>query len=248
MKSTLKPIWARLFAFNWLFGTVLLLAICIPRFLLVLQANMTGNYSSIGAIMVISAIVPFIFLSRNGLSKIGIVKPKNYRWLLYAFVLGMLVSALIFALGRVLYSDSISNWYVYIGRSYNIDTGLTGNEKLVYFSIFAFTGMIFSPIGEELFFRGIVHSSFSASLGEKKATIIDGLAFAFTHLAHFGIIYISGIWKFLLTPSILWVTAMFLTSICFIFFKNKSGSILGAILGHAGFNLSMIYLIFYHLY
>jgi len=247
MKSPLKTFWAKQFSFNWLFGTILLLSVCIPRFLLVLQANMTGNYSSIGAIMIISAIIPFLFLSRNGLKKIGIVKSKNYQWLIYAFILGTVISATIFAFGKMLYSDSISNWYVYIGRSYNIDAGLTGDEKLVYFIIFAITGMIFSPIGEELFFRGIVHSSFSASFGENKATVIDGLAFALTHLAHFGIIYISGTWKFLWIPSILWVIAMFITSFSFILFKNKSGSILGAILGHAGFNLSMIYLIFYHL-
>jgi uncharacterized protein len=243
----LKIFWNRLFQFNWLFGLVLLLAICVPRFLMVLNANMTGNYGSIGIIMALSAIIPFIFLSKFGRDRIGIKKPESYRWLFYSFLAGMLISVLIFAIGWVLYADTISNWYVYIGNSYNLDAGLNAQDKFVYFLVFAITGMIFSPIGEELFFRGIVHSSFSASLGETKASIIDSLSFALTHLAHFGIVYVSGMWQFLLVPSILWIAVMFITSLIFIWCKKKTGSLAGAIASHAGFNLSMIYLIFYHL-
>ncbi len=35
----------------------------------------------------------------------------------------------------------------------------------------AITGMIFSPVGEELFFRGIVHSSFAKSIGDFKELV-----------------------------------------------------------------------------
>lgn len=249
MSTELKPFWNRIFKFNWVFGLVLvlLIAICVPRFILVLHANVTGNYGSIGVIMIISAVVLFIFLSKEGRGKIGLKKPKKYNWLLYSFLAGIFISTLIFALGSVLYSDTMSNWYVYIGKSYNIGEGLNAHDKLIYFIVFAVTGMIFSPIGEELFFRGIVHSSFSASLGEKRANIIDSFAFALTHLAHFGIVYISGSWEILLLPSILWFAGMFVTSLLFIMCRKKSGSILGAIMSHAGFNLAMIYLIFYRL-
>jgi uncharacterized protein len=214
---------------------------------MVLSANMTGNYGAIGIIMTISAIVPFIFLTKRGRGKIGITKPESYSWLFYSFLAGILISAIIFALGFLFYADTISNWYVYIGKSYTINSGLNAQDKFIYFLVFAVTGMIFSPIGEELFFRGIVHSSFSASFGEKKAVIIDSLSFALTHLAHFGIVYVSGLWAFLLIPSILWVSGMFMTSLIFIWCKKRTGSILGAIASHAGFNASMIYLIFYHL-
>jgi membrane protease YdiL (CAAX protease family) len=43
----------------------------------------------------------------------------------------------------------------------------------VYSSVMVLTGMTFSPIGEELFFRGIVHSSFAESIGDKKALIVS---------------------------------------------------------------------------
>jgi len=107
------------------------------------------------------------------------------------------------------------------------------------------TGMIFSPIGEELFFRGIVHSSFAASVGERKASYIDSAAFALTHISHFGLVFINQRWQFLFGPTLNWVLAMFLVSMVFIFFKRNSGSLLGAIICHAAFNLGMIYCIFY---
>ncbi|HYG39177.1 MAG TPA: type II CAAX endopeptidase family protein [Cytophagales bacterium] len=243
----LKPFWNRLFQFNWTFGVVLLFAICVPRFIMVLNANMTGKYGSIGIIMTVSAIVPFIFLSKNGREKIGLTLPTNYTWMFYSFIAGILISTVLFIIGRELYSDTINNWYVYIGKSYYLSEGLNPHDKLIYFLVFATTGMIFSPIGEELFFRGIVHSSFSANFGDKKATIIDSISFALTHLAHFGIVYVSGLWKFLLMPSIFWMLGMFIASLVFTKCKKKTGSIIGAIISHAGFNLSMIYYIFYHL-
>ncbi|WP_034256398.1 CPBP family intramembrane glutamic endopeptidase [Adhaeribacter aquaticus] len=245
--TELRLTWNKLIHFNWIFGLILLLTVCVPRFWMVLHANQTGNYGNIGIIMAISALIPFIFLSKDGRKQIGITKPKNYSWIVYSFLSGIAISTLIFVLGYLLYTNSLDNWYVYIGKSYNIGTDLTIQDRLIYFIIFAVTGMCFSPIGEELFFRGIVHASFSSSLGERKATIIDSLAFALTHLAHFGIVYIYGSWGFLFIPSILWVLAMFITSLVFIQCKKMTGSIIGAIASHAGFNVSMIYFIFYQL-
>jgi membrane protease YdiL (CAAX protease family) len=246
-KTEFRPLWNNLFKFNWVFGLLLILAVCIPRFILVLGSNRTGNYGSISIIMIISAIAPFVFLSKYGREKIGITKPGNYQWLFYSFISGILLATILFLLGYGLYSDTVNNWFVYIGKSYNISESITEREKFIYFLIFAGTGMIFSPIGEELFFRGIVHSCFAASVGDRKASIIDGLAFSLTHLSHFGFVYLSGEWKILIMPSLLWVSGMFVSSIVFFQCKKKTGSLLGAALSHAGFNLAMIYFIFYHL-
>ena len=109
----------------------------------------------------------------------------------------------------------------------------------------ALTGMTFSPIGEELFFRGIVHSSFEKSIGEKKASIVDSCAFALTHISHFGLVFINNQWNFFMIPTIIWVTSMYLVSRLFFTFRKYSGSILGAMICHSAFNLGMIYCIFY---
>lgn len=138
---------------------------------------------------------------------------------------------------------------MYIAQSYQASgIRLDENNKLVYFIIYAVTSMTFSPVGEELFYRGIVHQSFAVNHGENKASVWDSLAFGVTHLAHFGIVYIAGRWDFLLIPAMLWMLGMFLSGRLFFLCKIKSGSLAGAILSHAGFNLTMIYLIFYHIF
>jgi membrane protease YdiL (CAAX protease family) len=245
MENELRPVWNRIFNYNWKFGLFLILFVCIPRFILVLHANASGNYSYLGLIMVISAVAPFIFLSKYGRKKIGITKPQKNNWFLFAFLAGLAASILLYFLGQNLYGNSFENWYKYIGRSYNIPAGINQNDKTILFAVMALTGMVFSPIGEELFFRGIVHSSFAKSLGEKKASIVDSSAFALTHISHFGLVFVNNQWSFLTTPAFIWVLSMFFVSVLFFAFKNYSGSISGAVICHAAFNLGMIYCIFY---
>ena len=105
--------------------------------------------------------------------------------------------------------------------------------------------MIFSPIGEEFLYRGIIHGSFVPKFGEMKASVFDSLAFAFTHIAHFGIIYTLGAWQFLPVPALLWVASMFLVSQVFFRCKLFCDSIWGAVAAHSGFNFVMMYGIFY---
>ena len=245
MKNELRPIWSRLFDFNWKFGLFLILIVCIPRFVLVLNANSSGSYGSIGLIMVISAIAPFIFLTKYGRTEIGITKPQNFKWLFYAFICGLVASIILYFIGQFLYGTSYENWYQYVGKSYKIPATITQTDRNIMFAIMAITGMTFSPVGEELFFRGIVHSSFVKSIGEKKASIVDSSAFAITHISHFGLVFINNKWNLFIMPTLLWVTSMFLVSLLFYHSRKKTGSILGAIFCHSAFNLGMIYCIFY---
>ncbi len=245
MAHELKPFWSKLFSFNWLFGLFLILVVCIPRFILVLHANTTANYQFIGIMMVLSALAPFIFLSKTGRYKIGLTKPTSFLWLLFAFMAGWGGSILLGWLGQNLYQNTYLNWYIYIGQSYNIPPGINAANKAILFAIMAITGMLFSPIGEELFFRGIVHTSFAQSIGEVKASAVDSAAFALTHIAHFGLVFVNQQWQFLPVPTLIWVVSMFLVSGLFYICRKNTGSIVGAMVSHAGFNLGMIYWIFY---
>jgi uncharacterized protein len=245
MQNELKPFWHKFFDFNWKFGLFLIIIICIPRFLLVLNANASGNYAPLGIVMVISAIVPFIFLNKYGRGKIGIKTSKKYKSWLIAFATGLMVSVLIYSLGQILYGNTYENWYQYIGNSYQISVEINQHDKLILFVVMAFTGMTFSPIGEELLFRGIIHASFEKSIGTKNASIVDSTAFALTHISHFGLVFINNRWDFYAFPTLIWVFCMFLVSLLFFECKIYAESILGAILGHAAFNLGMIYCIFY---
>ncbi len=245
MKQELKPFWNKFFNFDWKFGLFLIFVFCIPRFILVLNANETSSYKFIGIVMIIYAITPFIFLTKYGRKIIGLVKPKNNEWLFYALIIGLIFSIILYFLGDFLYQSTFENWYVYIGKSYNISNGINPNDKLILFAIMSTTGMIFSPIGEELLFRGIIHSSFAKSIGNFKASIVDSLAFALTHISHFGLVFVNNDWNFFVLPTLIWVLGMFLVSVLFYTCRWKSKSILGAIVCHSAFNLGMTYCIFY---
>ena len=245
--QALRPVWWNIFKFNGAFGISLILLLGLPRFIIVLGANVTGDYRWIPLIFIFMSISPFLFLTREGREFIGISKPGKPLWLLYSFLMGMIFCGITFLIAELFFGDSIGNWFVYISKSYAVSrTGLQDSERLIYFLIYAIVGMTFSPIGEELFYRGIVHGCFAVKLGDEKASTIDSLAFAMTHLAHFGIVFISGVWKFLLIPSLVWMLFMFATGKLFFFCRKNTGSIWGAVLGHAGYNLAMMYFIFYH--
>jgi membrane protease YdiL (CAAX protease family) len=242
----LRPFWRGLFEFKGLFALFLILLLGIPRFIIVLAANATGNYNLVPVIFLLMILLPFIFLSKEGRKSIGLVRPKSYRWLAYSFLGGIAISTFVFFAGWSLYANTISNWFVYISKSYAVSKiGLQGNDRHIYFVIYAIIGMSFSPVGEELFYRGLVHGALAGSYQERTASTLDSLAFALTHLAHFGIVYIAGGWHFLFLPAVLWVCGMFLASKVFFFSKQKTGSIWGAVVSHAGFNLAMMYFIFY---
>ncbi len=247
MSRPIRNIWPSWITLNWRSGVFLIVLVCVPRFILVLQANIGGRYQYIGIMMLLSAIIPILLLNKFGLRRIGIRRSSKISKIILAFISGLIASFILFYIGKSLYGNSYQNWYSYIGRSYNISPDLAPDAKRTLFLIMAGTAMIFSPIGEELFFRGIVHTSFRNSWDASRASIVDATAFAVTHIAHFGLVYVQDQWIFLFVPTLIWVVSMFLISMVFIYFKNKCDSLWGAIVCHAAFNLGMVYLIFYHL-
>ena len=149
---------------------------------------------------------------------------------------------LIFMIYRLGYGLGESNAFAYMARS-----SIPENYNTLFFYIYLAVSMTFSPFGEELFYRGVIHEAFRQDFGEKVATFVDSSAFALTHLAHFGIVYTVAGWRFLPIPALIWLTGTFLICIVFNMVKRKSGSLLGPIITHAGFNFAMGLLIFYAL-
>jgi membrane protease YdiL (CAAX protease family) len=245
----LRKYWQPWFSFNKTLGIALILLLGIPRFIIVLHANQTGNYNMIPAIFLMMILLPFILLTKNGRLQTGIRRPASIKWLLYSFVLGITCCVILFLLSHWVYGNTIRNPFEYISRSYPVSKeGIAYSDKLIFFIIYAIIGMTFSPFGEELFYRGLVHDSLAADYSDKKASIADSAAFALTHLAHFGIVYNTGRLEFLLFPSLVWLTGIFIAGRLFYYCRRKTGSIFGAISAHAGFNLAMMYLIFYYIF
>lgn len=200
--SSLRTSWSHLFQFNWKLGVVLILLFGIPRFILVLHSYVTRNYMLVMFIFLLMWFVPFILLSKTGRKGIGIRRPIKFIRLFTAFLSGLVGCAIIFNLFKVSYGGSIHNAFVYIGGN-NPGASIANPDRWIYFIIAVMPSMIFSPIGEEFFYRGVVHGCFASTMSETRASFFDSLAFALTHIAHFGIIWNAGVWHFALIPTLL---------------------------------------------
>lgn len=223
----------------------LLTVFSVVRVAVVLSANATGSYQLAGAVFALMIVLPFVLLTRDGRRDIGLVRPRRWWALPLAVAAGAAACLALVGIVTLLWGQSLENPFAYIARSYSaLPTPMPPGDLLVYFAIFAAIGVTFSPIGEELLYRGVVHRGLASGWGSRRASVADAAAFAIVHLAHFGVVIVAGVWSLLPLPALLWVVAMFLVSLLFTAFRNLAGSLAGAVLAHAGFNLAMTAAIF----
>lgn len=229
-------------------GLLAIAVFSLVRVAVVIHASATGDYGAVSLVFVGMIALPWIILNRAGRRRIGIMKPSKARWILLAALSGAAAGGLVFIVFSLVWGTTVLNPFVYIGGTYSstMSTAAEG-DRHIYFAIFALIAITFSPLGEELFYRGFVQQCFAPSLGPTRAALADAGAFSVVHLAHFGLIYFAGVWSFAIVPSAVWLAAMFLSSLLFDRLRALSRSLLGAVVGHAGFNLMMTAIIFYAL-
>lgn len=246
MKSftILKGFKIKRYKLNVQFYLSALLVFGLLRVLVVIYSNEYGFNALLPFVFISMALFPYVILKTPARRKMWIKSKTNTPLLLMGFLLGFVLALGIGYFGKTIFGSSNLNWFYYIRQSYRIEDMQNIDYELI-FLISLIISMTFSPLGEEIFFRGFIHAGIRQQFKKWTATYIDCGAFALIHLCHFGIIYEHGSWKFLALPSLVWVFLMFLTALLFSIMRNKSNSLWGAILSHAGFNLGMTLFIFY---
>jgi len=239
--SLLRPAWQKVFRLDIIFITVMFVLLGIIR--------VTGLYREEIYLVVsgflIMWVLPFIFFSKNGRRRIGVKKPERWLWLILSFLLGAIVAIAFYFIGYLLYGTGIENWGMTVAREFSDQ-----EEVLipVVFAVVTLLSMLFSPIGEELFFRGMIQEVLAERLTSYKlASFWGSFLFAAIHLPHHDIFF-SGLGYFsIIIPLAIWFVMMYLVSILFIFARIKSGSIFGAIACHSGYILGMNLFIYHFL-
>lgn len=226
------------------FFLVSLLVFGVLRLFVVGFSYMSQASYLLPPLFILMLLFPYMILDQKSRKQLWITPKTKKSFLIIGFLLGLCMALLVGFIGEGLFGQQISNWYIYIRESYRIDA-MQNQSYLLVFTLSACISMIFSPLGEEVFFRGFVHQGLQTRFSPRFATVLDSAAFALVHLCHFGIVFQLGNWTFLPIPSLLWVLLMFLTALLFSFVRNKSNSLWGAILSHAGFNLGMTTYIFF---
>lgn len=189
-------------------------------------------------------VLPWVLLTQDGRRQIGLKKPHKKSYYLLGIGLGITAPFICFLLGYFIYGNTSNNWFVNIGNNYKTVMNTSGMSFWMLHLIFTIPAMLFSPIGEEIFFRGVLQKTLEQKWSTSSSTFIECCLFGVVHLCHHGFLKAGGSLVFLPMSGLLWVIQMFFVAWMFAWLRAKSGSIFVAILAHSIFNLTMNVLIF----
>ena len=189
------------------------------------------------------AALPWLVLSRAGRRQVGLQRPRQLRWLPLGLVLGLLAATACFWFNFSLYGAGPDHPFVSVARSFR-QQPTPGFSLLQLHLMFTIVAILFSPVGEEIFFRGFLQRVLEDRHGRSRATVMQAALFALVHLCHHGILVTSAGAVVQPVSAALWVAQMFLLSLMLAWLRRRSDSILPAIAAHAAFNLAMNHWIF----
>ena len=196
----------------------------------------------------IMAMLPWLVLTANGRHQIGLVKSQRITDYIWAALWGAMAALICFSIGYLLFGNASDNWYVNIGNSYKTAMDTTGMSFWTLSLIFTLPAILFSPIGEEIFYRGIVQKTLEQKLSVIQSTLIECILFALIHQVHHGIIKTAVGFDYLPFSGMLWFAQMLLVAWMFAWLRAKTGSIFVPIVAHMIFNITMNSTIFLFLW
>ncbi|QNA90749.1 CPBP family intramembrane metalloprotease [Massilia sp. Dwa41.01b] len=153
-------------------------------------------------------------------------------------LLGVLAASACFWLGSMLYGAGPGHPFVSIAHNYQLQP-TSGWSPLRLHLTFTIAACLFSPIGEEIFYRGFLQKVLEDRHGARRATLLEAALFAIVHLCHHGIVLSAAGPVLQGASAALWVGQMFLLALGFAWLRRASGSLLPAIVAHAAFNAAM---------
>lgn len=193
------------------------------------------------------AALPWVVLSRMGRRQAGLQRPRHPAWTALALALGVLAAGACFWLGFALYGAGPEHPFVSVARNYR-GMQTEGWSLLRLHLSFTLVAILFSPVGEEIFFRGFLQKVLEDRHGRTRATLMEAALFALAHLCHHGILVTAAGIVVQPVSGALWVAQMFLLSLLFAWLRRRSDSIVPAIAAHAAFNAGMNHAIFTQLW
>jgi membrane protease YdiL (CAAX protease family) len=241
----LRPLWTSVFGDGLALACVLSVLAASVRALAMLGPQRLFWILPLG--LTLMALTLHLFFTRDGRRRAGWRLPRRFSWLLWAVLAGAAAAGLFYWLGVSLFGTTENNWFVSVRRTFPATPQLAALQTGQLFWIVTAPALVFSPLGEEIFFRGFLQQSVEERWSQRIGVIVDAGWFALIHLFHHGIVRIGGEVRLLPLSGAIWVVMIFALGVLFAFLKRRSGSLAAPILSHASFNLAMNYTIFYWL-
>lgn len=193
--------------------------------------------------------MPFVFgtrLQRQEMGFAGCKKPSAY---ILGIALGGGMALVCFGLGWLIFRDGADNWFVSVRDYYLANPSAKNVGKWGAFLIFTIPALIFSPLGEEIFFRGFLHEALKEKLSTRASGWVDSAIFGAAHLFHHGITRNSaGDIEVHPLSGAMWMILMTCAALVWVRLRSRTGSLYPVIVSHAAFNLIMNATIFLFLW
>lgn len=243
-KMLLRKFWKWIFQAAWV--------VCLFLFLALGALRAYGLYSSQETAFFVILLVfltmwwlPFVFYSEAGQRSIGVRPPRDTRWYVWGFFLGTGCALIAFNMGYVLYGMESGNWLITLRERVLADPQIAQTSQWVQLITIVLAMVIFVPVGEELFFRGMVHEAFGVKWGSTTALLANSLAFGVVHLLHHGLFYMPGTgWNFFFISGPIYMLLMIGLGMVLTLCRQRSGSIWASVVAHASFNFVLYGLMF----
>jgi uncharacterized protein len=202
---------------------------------------------------VLMMLIPWLLLTALGRRRIGLVRITagaggagvargigySIRALLFAAIAGVAAASLCYVAGVLWFGRSADNWFVSVANNYRGTMDTSKMSLLQLYLIFTIPAMLFSPIGEEIFFRGFLQQALQEKFSAATSTLMEAGLFGLVHLCHHGLFISAAGISMHAVSGAAWVVLMFLTALMFAWLRRRSGSLYPAMLSHAAFNATM---------
>ena len=198
------------------------------------------NFQLIALSMVVVWPLPWLLCTREGRTAIGFRAPVAWWWMGSGPALGLAVLGIGAAVAGALFGGGADNWFTHHAAELariaaDVPPGLSAPALFWTLTVPA---MIFSPLGEEFLYRGFMLRVASTLWGDRAGTVVQAAAFAFVHLAHYGLQPVQ--------PAVigLFLPTNFVVALALAWMVRRSGSLWVAVVAHSVYNLGLNAIVF----
>lgn len=160
---------------------------------------------------------------------------------------GVAASVLCFVLGYALFERTADNWFVSVANSFRTQP-TPGFSAIQLHLMFTIPAMIFSPIGEEIYFRGVLQCALETRFSPRLSAVLESGWFGAAHLIHHGLFLTAVGLSFRPVSGLLWFLLMTSLSLVLVTLRKFGNSVLPAVIAHSAFNATMNFFIFGYLW
>lgn len=199
------------------------------------------NFQMIALSMVVVWPLPWLLCAREGRTEIGLRAPVSWWWVVSGPAVGLAVLGIGAAVAWALFGSGPDNWFTHhateLGRiAADVPPGLSAPAL---FGALTVPAMIFSPLGEEFLYRGFILRVGSTLWGDRAGTVGQAAAFAFVHLAHYGLQPVQ--------PAVigLFLPTNFLVALALAWMVRRNRSLWVAVAAHSVYNPGLNGLVFW---